>query len=337
MARPTKTGLNYFPLDVDFFDDPRVGAVTVEHGTKGQAAVVMLLCAIYRNGYYIEWTQENCIAILKELPGINIKKMQKIVRTLVEWDFFDRSLFEGQQVLTSRDIQQHYTVAARKRKVKPDETMPYWMGDEAPTPPAKATPSRAEGELRTAETGKRTAEMTQEDNIKIYINPSPSTTRAREDDIQEEKGETVTVTEPARKWLPQETPRGELGIREAVDQMRDNEAWMEVMCMKHHLDKGQLEQLIGEFATDCECRGKTVHDNISDAQGHFCNWLLIRQKQSSQQQAQSLKPNYHGNNYQQRTSADYIREAQQWAIERSLQTIRAPKNGDTEIQGIFPL
>ena len=59
MARPTKTGLNYFPLDVDFFDDPRVGAVTVEHGTEGQAAVVMLLCAIYRNGYYIEWTQEN--------------------------------------------------------------------------------------------------------------------------------------------------------------------------------------------------------------------------------------------------------------------------------------
>ena len=308
MARPTKTGLNYFPLDVDFFDDPRISAVTVEHGIKGQAAAVMLLCAIYRNGYYIEWTQENCVAILKELPGINIKKMQKIVRTLVEWDFFDQELFEQQQVLTSRDIQQHYIVAARKRKVKPDETMPYWMGEEAPTPPAKATPSRAEGELRTEETPKRTVETTQEDNIKININLPSSTTHAREIDI-----------------------------KEAVRMMEENEAWTEIMCMKHHLDKGRLKQLIGEFATDCECRGKTTHESISDAQGHFCNWLLIRQKQSSQQQTQSLKPNYHGNNYQQRTSADYIREAQQWAIERSLQTIRAAKNGDTEIQGIFPL
>ena len=49
MARPIKTGLNYFPLDVDFFDDPKICAVTVEHGIKGQAAAIMLLCAIYRN------------------------------------------------------------------------------------------------------------------------------------------------------------------------------------------------------------------------------------------------------------------------------------------------
>ena len=70
MARPLKTGLNYFPLDVDFFDDPKIAAVTVEHGTKGQAAVIMLLCHIYRNGYYLEWTRENSVTILKELPGI---------------------------------------------------------------------------------------------------------------------------------------------------------------------------------------------------------------------------------------------------------------------------
>ena len=64
MARPIKTGLNYFPLDVDFFNDPRISAVTVVHGIKGQAAVIMLLCAIYRNGYYFEWTPENYVVLI---------------------------------------------------------------------------------------------------------------------------------------------------------------------------------------------------------------------------------------------------------------------------------
>ena len=34
-------------LSVDFFDRPEICAVTVEHGIKGQAATIMLLCAIY--------------------------------------------------------------------------------------------------------------------------------------------------------------------------------------------------------------------------------------------------------------------------------------------------
>ena len=100
-----------FQLSIDFFDRPEICAVTVEHGTKGQAATIMLLCAIYNNGYFIEWKPENSIVILKELPGINISKMQKIVKTLVEWGFFDRAAFEEQQVLTSREIQQQYMMS----------------------------------------------------------------------------------------------------------------------------------------------------------------------------------------------------------------------------------
>ena len=108
MARPPKTGLNYFPLDVDFFSDPKICTVTVEHGIKGQAATIMLLCAIYRSGYYIPWNAEQCVLILKDLPGVTIAKMQKIVGTLVECQFFDKTLFHQHQVLTSRGIQQRF-------------------------------------------------------------------------------------------------------------------------------------------------------------------------------------------------------------------------------------
>lgn len=130
MTRAHHSGINEFPLSIDFFDNPSICAVTVEHGAMGQAATIMLLYAIYRNGYFIEWTPENCVVLLKELPGIKIKKMEKIVKTLVEWGFFDREIFEQHQVLTNRDIQQHFRKAAQPETLLTKDSLPYWLIDE---------------------------------------------------------------------------------------------------------------------------------------------------------------------------------------------------------------
>ena len=121
--------LSNFQLSVDFFDRPEICAVTVEHGIKGQAATIMLLCAIYKNGYFFEWKPENYISILKELPGIKINKMPKIVKTLVEWGFFDRAAFEEHQVLTSREIQQQY-MASQEDNLPDVASLPYWLTDD---------------------------------------------------------------------------------------------------------------------------------------------------------------------------------------------------------------
>ena len=130
MTRAQNSGINEFPISIDFFDNPSICAVTVEHGAMGQAATIMLLYAIYRNGYFIEWTPENCVVLLKELPGIKIKKMEKIVKTLVEWGFFDREIFEQHQVLTNRDIQQHFRKAAQPETLPTKDSLPYWLKDE---------------------------------------------------------------------------------------------------------------------------------------------------------------------------------------------------------------
>ena len=45
--------------------------------------------------------------------------------------------------------------------------------------------------------------------------------------------------------------------------------------------------------------------------------------------------NLHNNPYHRPTSADYIREAQQWAIERSIQTINSPQNHEEPLS-LFP-
>ena len=56
MARPVKTGLDYFPLHIDFFDDIRIGALAVQYGAKGQLAAIIPLVHLYKTGYYLLWT-----------------------------------------------------------------------------------------------------------------------------------------------------------------------------------------------------------------------------------------------------------------------------------------
>ena len=125
MARPTKKGLDYFPFDVDFFEDEKIAAISGEFGLKGEIVAVKLLCAIYRNGYFILWSDMLRLKILRDLPGVSPDLLDKIVDRLVRWEFFDKTLFDSVGVLTSRGIQKRYLSVAKRRTGT--EEMPYLL------------------------------------------------------------------------------------------------------------------------------------------------------------------------------------------------------------------
>ncbi|MDE6860913.1 MAG: DUF4373 domain-containing protein [Duncaniella sp.] len=125
MARPRKTGLDYFPFDCDFFSDEKVFAVAGAYGIKGEITIVKLLCAIYRNGYFIEWSEMMRYKLLSQLPGVSEGLLDSIVSRLVKWGFFDKDLFDSAGVLTSRGIQQRYFEATKFRKL--DGDLPYLL------------------------------------------------------------------------------------------------------------------------------------------------------------------------------------------------------------------
>lgn len=127
MARPIKNGLDYFPLDVHFSSNDKIVAVTVETGAIGELIVIKLLFAIYRQGYFIEWNRSSHIRLLKELPGVSAEMLDKVVSCLVEWDFFDKNLFNTANILTSYGIQYRYFKAKRW---KPDPSMQYLLYKE---------------------------------------------------------------------------------------------------------------------------------------------------------------------------------------------------------------
>lgn len=125
MARPNKIGLDYFPLDVDIFEDEKVSAISGEFGIKGEITVIKLLCAIYRNGYFILWNDLLKFKLLRSLPGISSELIESIVNRLVLWEFFDKNLFDSVKVLTSRGIQRRYFEASRRRKTEGE--LPYLL------------------------------------------------------------------------------------------------------------------------------------------------------------------------------------------------------------------
>ena len=55
MARPIKIGLDYFPLDVDYFNDTKFIELNYYHGLKGESIIIRLLCMIYKEGYFLEY------------------------------------------------------------------------------------------------------------------------------------------------------------------------------------------------------------------------------------------------------------------------------------------
>lgn len=125
MARPNKIGLDYFPFDIDFFEDEKITAISGEFGIKGEITVIKLLCAIYRNGYFILWNDLLKYKLLKSLPGISSELIESIVNRLVLWEFFNKTLFDSARILTSRGIQERYFEAIKRRRIT--EKLPYLL------------------------------------------------------------------------------------------------------------------------------------------------------------------------------------------------------------------
>lgn len=125
MARPKKQGLDYFPFDCDFFSDERMVAIAGKYGIEGEIVTVKLLCAIYRRGYYLEWNEMVKYKLLSQLPGVGASRLDEIVTRLVLWGFFDKALYDTENILTSKGIQEVYFEASKFRKL--DGELPYLL------------------------------------------------------------------------------------------------------------------------------------------------------------------------------------------------------------------
>lgn len=114
MARPQKAGLEYFPLDVDIDSDERVEFILAKHGFQAFGILIKLLMEIYRQGYYIVWTERQRYVFAKR---VNVDSMytETVVSAYINEGIFDKNLFDQYGILTSHGVQARYLQASGRR------------------------------------------------------------------------------------------------------------------------------------------------------------------------------------------------------------------------------
>lgn len=112
MARPIKHGLDYFPMDVE--TDDKVELIEAKHGLEGFAVLIKLYQRIYKNGYYIQLSDDLLFIIAKRL-NIDRGKLSNLIDDMCNINLFDKQLYESKNILTSTGIQKRFFESTKKR------------------------------------------------------------------------------------------------------------------------------------------------------------------------------------------------------------------------------
>ena len=122
MARPYKVGLGYFPLDTDFFHNPKIKALRREYGAVGVLTYLNILCRAYsEGGYWFKIPSIDYLAhdIAEEISNTHIQRVASCVREtisyLIDHGSLDKGLIE-RGVGSGIAIQEQYVMSAYKAK-----------------------------------------------------------------------------------------------------------------------------------------------------------------------------------------------------------------------------
>ncbi len=127
-GRLPKQRIDYFSLDVDYYADPKFVRLRTELGIKGEICAIRVLCAIYREGYFIQCS-DNFLYMIADDTKLTYQFIKEVVTGMVRCGLFDKAIFDKYEVLTSVGIQRRWLHAkARSKKM---DTSQYWLLNES--------------------------------------------------------------------------------------------------------------------------------------------------------------------------------------------------------------
>lgn len=115
MARPTKTGLDYYPMDVGFLRDKKVRLLRSEFGASSVLFVLYVLGKAYEgDGYFLAWDKDELLLAADELHE-QPTYISEVLQGCLKRSIFDERVFQMFNVLTSAGIQRRYLRGCEKR------------------------------------------------------------------------------------------------------------------------------------------------------------------------------------------------------------------------------
>lgn len=89
MARPTKSGLDYFPIDTDLDNDPDVQVLQAEFGNDGYAVLIKMWARAYKSpDGEVDFSTDVRLKLLAKQCNVSVKLWVKIIQLCVELGLF---------------------------------------------------------------------------------------------------------------------------------------------------------------------------------------------------------------------------------------------------------
>lgn len=257
MAVKEGAGLRYFSFDVDFFIDEKIEFVSARFGIKGEVIAIKLLCKIYRNGYYTEWTNDDAMIFAKRVgDGVTYSLVNDVVTELVKRGFFDKDILSRLNILTSTGIQKRYFEATIRRKNVQVLSSLLLVNVEK-----FQNVNIIEENVNISPLNENISEQSKVKQSKVN---ERSFNRADESDFEHEHSPTP---QPAfMHHVPQDIDL----LKEKC--ILDSGYFTNLYCMKYSIDKNCLYAWLQNFNNHLHVDGVNVKTE-KDYRGHFRNWF----------------------------------------------------------------
>lgn len=114
MARPTKQGIEYFPIDSDF--DPKIEMYLLEKEALGLASLIVVWQLIYGDEGYFCRNGEDLSLLIKKRVSADINSINECINAMLRRQIFSQELHKKYGILTSRGVQKRFFEAAKRKK-----------------------------------------------------------------------------------------------------------------------------------------------------------------------------------------------------------------------------
>lgn len=133
MAGKPKRSIDFAGWRVDIFEnDTKIDELIDGQGWIG-FSIYFYLCqkAYASDGYFYRWSYANAATTARRMGGgIGSETIKQVVALCLRIGLFDKRLFDGEGVLTSRGIQRRYMTAIEKRSFKEVERKLWLLNDD---------------------------------------------------------------------------------------------------------------------------------------------------------------------------------------------------------------
>ena len=261
MGRNRKLGLDYFPMDVDFFQDIRIRKLIKYQGGKAVTVYALLLCIIYKQGYYMRWDDELPF-IISEQTGFEEAYIQEVFKCCLIVGLFSKKLYDSDKVITSKGIQERYkSICDQLRRV-----------------------------CQFDEFGLISSEEIGISSEKKPINSEKSTQKKRKGkEIKE-----ISLSRDKEKFPPPEVV--DKTLSECYDELSCDRSWIEIVTMNTrnsgHKDFtiDMFGMYLKRFFEKLQNEGE-VRKSPKNAKSHFARWLNIELKKKGNYEPKPITNN----------------------------------------------